>query len=535
MLQQKLLKKIIQTLEESGIEPQKCVKKPFLTTRSTRRFEDSFAKTEIFGQAQFLNFVGGLLELLAIVIIFGEGQNILNSMFGQLGRQNQKIGANDIQGGSQIFFGQTKSFEPVNNIGRKQKQLKEGDVGSPGMSRDLGQGIIVKEFAIVLFDGGSGTIEQIHPPGRDFEIGDEDMIEVFGVFEQFELFGFLRIFGNGTTHHDETMWAVPFLIDVPKEFADFPAVLEFLESALLRLNFDWSIFFGHNHVTAVRIVEELDSSLSVKSGICAKTNATSGDIRWRFGQTNLQERDDSSGGMSVARSQRSMPEFLPMRFEAKQGMIRPASFLFGIVSNPSSLLLAVNRDHHRIDVEGQTRGLLGQFPQISPQTVVQSGQLPNRLRTQSFQKYSQCRLIREALQSQNLQKKSVVLQYLGLVDALESHDDRIQQSQDQFGRMVLGLMGRIIPIQTLLDLFLEADLFAKTMNQGHPAKMSQMGFLEEKFDFSQSFGHGTQTILPVCFLSQEFDEPYYTFASSELNKLKIFENRISRFFEDQLI
>ena len=512
-----------------SLYPQKCVRRPFLTVSSTRQFEDSFAKTKIFGQAQFLNFVGSLLELLAIMVIFGKGQNILNSMFGQLGRQNQKVGADRIQRGAQIFFGQTKSFEPVNNIGREQKQLEECDVGTPSMSRNFGQGIIVKELAIVFLDGGSGTIEQINPPGRDFEIGDEDMIDVFGVFEQFELFGFLRVFGNGTSHHDKAVQAVPLLIDVREEFADFPAVLEFLESALLRLNLDRRIFFGHDDVTAAGLVEELDGSLSVKSRIRAKADSTSGDIRGRFGQTSLQKRDDSRRRTGVARSQRSMPEFLPVRFEAKQGMIRPPSFLFGVVSNPSALLSAINRNHHRIDIEGQAGRLLGQFPQISAQTVVQSRQLSNRLRTQPLQKSSQSRLIRETLQSENLQKKSIVLQYLGLVDSPESHDDRIQQGQNHLGRMITLILLR--ETDRFLQKFFESQLFAKTVNQRHSTKVSRMAFLEEKLNLLQSFGHNTPTIPGVCFPCESFYSSYYISSSSELNKLKISENRISRFFE----
>lgn len=322
------------------------------------------------------------------MIIFGKGQNILNTMFGQLGWQNQKVGTNRIQSGVEIFFGQTKSFEPMNNIGREQKQLEKGNVGCPSIGGNFGQRIIVKKFAIVFFDGGSWTIEQINSPGRDFEIGDEDMIDVLGVFEQFQLFGFLPVFGNGTPHHDKAMRAVPLLIDVPEEFSDFPTVWEFLESTLLRLNFDRRIFFGHDDVTAARFVEELDRSLPVKSRIRAKTNANSGDIRGRFGQTNLQERDDSRRRTGVARTQRSMPEFLSMRLEAKQGMIRSSALLLGIVSDFGSLLFAIDGNHHRIDIEGQAGRSLGQFPQISPQTVVEFGQLSNRRRTQTFQESS---------------------------------------------------------------------------------------------------------------------------------------------------
>ena len=69
------------------------------------------------------------------------------------------------------------------------------------------------------------------------------------------------------------------------------------------------------------------------------------------------------------------------------------------------------------------------------------------------------------------------------------------------------------------------------MNQGHPAQMSQMGFLEEKLDFSESFGHGTQTSHLVYFLSQRRFAAYYTFVSSTKSSFQKSKSRISRFFE----
>ena len=69
----------------------------------------------------------------------------------------------------------------MHDVGGEQKQLKKGNVGFPGIAGNLGQRIIVEEFAVVLFDGGSRIVEQIHPPGRHFEIGHKGMINVFGI------------------------------------------------------------------------------------------------------------------------------------------------------------------------------------------------------------------------------------------------------------------------------------------------------------------------------------------------------------------
>ena len=55
--------------------------------------------------------------------------------------------------------------------------------------------------------------------------------------------------------------------------------------------------------------------------------------------------------------------------------------------------------------------------------------MTNRLRIQSFQESSQSRLVRKTAQSQNFQKEAVVLQDFGLVDALQPHNDGIQQAR----------------------------------------------------------------------------------------------------------
>ncbi len=511
--------------------PQKCVRTAILAMSSTMRVEKLLAKTENFGQTQFLDFLQGLLEFFALMKIFRQKQNILTAVPGQFGRQKQEVGTNRIQRGPEIFSGQTKPFEPMDNIGREQKQLKEGDVGLPGIAGNFGQRIIVKEFAVVLLYSSSGIVEQIHAPGRHRQIGHENRVDVFGILEQSQLLGFLRVFGNRTSNHDKPMRGIPFLMNVFEELADFPAIVELLETASLRSGLDGGIFFGHDDVPAARFIEKSDNPLTVKSRIHSKTNPSSGDIPGRFGEANFQKADCSRGGHRIAWPQRAVPELLAVRLETKHRVITPSSRLLGVVTDSASLLLAVKCDHHRIDIEGQTRWLFGQCPQMRPQTVMQSDQLPNRLRTQTLQKPAQSCLIRETAQSQHLQKETVVLQDLGPVDSLHAHDDRVQQGQDQFGRMVLGLIVGVMPGQTLLNLLLEIDLFAKTMNQTHPTEVRQVGPLEEKSDVSGSFGHEMQTVHFGRFLSQGSFEAYYTRLSSENINSKSQNHRIARFFE----
>ena len=67
-------------------------------------------------QPEFVDLFQGSLELLPVVIILGKSQDVLASLLRQLGRQDQEICSDSIQGGVEIFFGKTESFEPMNNV-----------------------------------------------------------------------------------------------------------------------------------------------------------------------------------------------------------------------------------------------------------------------------------------------------------------------------------------------------------------------------------------------------------------------------------
>jgi len=428
-----------------------------------------------------------------------------------------------------VIFGQTQPFEPVDYIGRKQKQLKKRHIGFPRIAGDCAQRIIVQEFPVVFLDGGSGIVKQIHPPGRHLEIGYENMINVSRIFEQSQLFCFLRIFRNRAPDYNKSVGAVPFLMNILEKFSCFPAIAEPLEPAPLRFGFDSGIFLGHDDIPAAYSVEESDYSLSVESRIHPEANAASGNIRRSLVQTYLQELDGSGRRSSVSGTQSSMPEFLAMRFETEERMIGSSSWLLGIVANSSTLLLAVNSNYYRIQIENQAGAFVGQTPKVSSQAVVKPRQLANRLRIQSFQKPAQSCLIRKTTQSQNLQEETVVLQDFGLVDTFQSHNNGVQQCQNQLGRMIFLVLRR--KADRFLQKLFESKLLAKTVNQEHSTVMRQMAASEENFDFAMSFWHNTQTSLLVHFLCEEFDKPYYTPFPSKNTDLKLQNNRFSRIFE----
>jgi len=185
-----------------------------------------------------------------------------------------------------------------------------------------------------------------------------------------------------------------------------------------------------------------------------------------------------------------MPKLLEMGFETEQGMVGTPAVLFGIVSYPGPFLFPVDCNHHRIYIENQGGALRGKTKQISPETVVEPDQPADCLGRQAFQKPAQGGLVREAGNSQHLQEGAVVLQDFGLVDTPKTHDNGKHQSQKKFGRMVtLISLGKP---DVILQMFLQTNLFAKTLNQPHPAEVGNVGFVEGKIDFLGSFWHDTQ-------------------------------------------
>lgn len=64
-------------------------------------------------------------------------------------------------------------------------------------------------------------------------------------------------------------------------------------------------------------------------------------------------------------------------------------------------------------------------------------------------------------------------------------------------------VARVVP-KIFLNLFPEANLIAKTLNQPHPSVMGNMSFLEGNIVFSDSFRHHTQDTPLGAFVCENF-------------------------------
>lgn len=401
----------------------------------------------------------------------------------------------------------------MNDIGRKEQQLKESHVGGPKVGGNFPQRVIVKQFSDVLLDSGSRAVEQIDPPGADFEVGDQNVVDILFVFEEGQLPGLFWIFGNGTADHHKAVRFFPFVVNSPPELPDLPAMTHFLESDASGAGLDVGILLGYDHVATAAPVEKTNNPAAVKTRIQSESDAASANVLRDFLQADAEKRDGSGRRNSVSGSQRSVPEFLEMGLEAEQGMIRASSRFLGIVAHTGPLLFAVDHDHHRIYIEDE-RGPAGrQTKKINSQAVVQPNQLSDGFGRQTLQKATQGTLIGKGMEPQHLEKRSIVLEDLGLVDSPKSHDDRKDQSHHDFGWAV-----QTVPTQytdVLLNQPAKPQLVAKTLDQPHSTEVSYVGFVEGNMDFSGSLWHMAQSSPLGAFLPWKRKRPYYTFSPSE--------------------
>lgn len=412
-------------------------------------------------ETEFVDGFEGPEEILFVGIVPWQLYNVLLVGTNESRRQSQEVSTYRVHRGGMVFSGQTDSFEPVDEVEGEEQQLEEGHIGGPFLSGDFSQGVVIKEFPVVFFGGGTQVVEEIGAPRTGFQIRHKNVIDIFPILEEFQLLGFLGIFRDRPPHDNEAVRGFPFVRLIEK-LGGFPAVAQRTKFGFQHGLAQRTTLLGHDDIAASLFVEEFGDEPAVESRIHAKTNPTPSHLLRGLGQTDLQERNNSGRAARFASPQHSVPKLLQMRLETKQGMIGTTPSFFGIVANRRLLGFPVNSNDHRIDVESQTVPWLGNGEQIAAETVVKSNQLPNLLWCQTFEKTTQGRLLRKSFQPQHLQERPIVLQNVRPADTPQPHDDGVHQSQDQLGRMV-AFVSAFDP-NVILEPFLQTKLAAKTLN-----------------------------------------------------------------------
>lgn len=271
-----------------------------------------------------------------------------------------------------------------------------------------------------------------------------------------------------------------------------PAVSQLLKTRRLRLLLDPAVFARHDHVAKAQMFDLPDEFAGKISGIGAQPNPCARKPRRHFRQTPPQKVHDAGVARCVARSQRAVPELLPLRLETQQRMIRAAPALLRVVADARSLLVPVEREHHRVHIEDQTTRRARPTKQFAAQLIVQADQPADGGGREPLEKPAQGRLIGELLQPQQREEGAVVLEHIGLVEATQSRDDGEQQRQDQVGGEAVAAPVR--QREGALKSATQMESLTKTLNQHHASEVSQVRLVERKPHGLQSFSHG-----PVWF------------------------------------
>ena len=233
-----------------------------------------------------------------------------------------------------------------------------------------------------------------------------------------------------------------------------------------------------------------------------------------------------------------MPELLQMSLEANEGVVGTSAPFLGVVPDTSKLLFPIDGQDYRIEIEGEGGSSSGKREQLSAQLVVQGHELTDGPRTHPFEEAAQGGLVGKPRQTQQGEEGPIVLQDLGLVDASQAGDDGVHQTQDQIAGEILGLTLRDFDV--VLKSPAQLEFVAKTMQEDHSSKVSEVGVPEVETQCSQAPGHGpnrrgrpsvaiSQTYLKGSFVKQHS----YTQTPSKILSSLAIQQSCSRFIEDK--
>lgn len=406
---------------------------------------------------------------------------------------------------------QTQVFEPVDQIVSQKNQMKMNLIGQEAVGGNTSQRETFLEFSDIQFASGSGFVKMPYVFRFEGKIGNKGMIKVIFEFPERELTFFFLGFWFGPAHYDEPMRPFPVVRLVSKASHLPPVFPEGMIAKVLNLFLDRLGHLDYNHVTNPFLVERFDEIVVVKPRVGANSDAI--EI---FGYFLLDSRPECLSPtcrMGVARTQEAAPGIPGMAFEANQRMIAGAPRLGGVVSNLGSFdFPAEDRQDGGVHIEDETAGRMRQAPDFPAQQVVHTDDTLRLRQTDTFQKFSQGRRLRELLQSQQLLETTIVLDYSGIVNSPHSSNHRINHTLQEFAGMIQAASA--IPQNIGLEESFQLQLLTKALENNHSPEVGQPWILEGECDFSYSSWHPAQILLIVRFLQYMSDRNNYSASSS---------------------
>jgi hypothetical protein len=338
-------------------------------------------------------------------------------------------------------------------------------------------------------------------------------------------FGSLRLW---SAHHHKAVWFLP----IPRLIAELRYLPAFFSESLiaqvLKPFLQGRADFGNYSVSNAFLVERFDELVVEKSRIGSDTDTIKmfGDLALN----SLPKRLSSRSRTGISRSQYSSPTVSAAAFETKQRPVTGSPAFLGVVTYPGSLNLpAEDRQDSRIQVENKAGRDGRQSRHLPAQEVVRSDNPLQFRRTQTFQEFPQGGRLGKILQAQEMLKTVVVMQDFGVGDAFHPCYHRIEESQDQFGRMVKA--DSAPPSNMPLKESFEIQFSAKSLKNEHSAEERKGRILEGKPDIFDEFSHMTNRHPRGARLSGHFYSPDYNIFSSVIAILLLQKCQNSPFFQ----
>jgi hypothetical protein len=293
---------------------------------------------------------------------------------------------------------------------------------------DLGQRIVGLQLFDDEFDGGSKIVETVDSMRPKAKVGYESMVAEATDGEQRRLGALLL--GYSLAHHHKsirlrpTMWLV-------HAFRDLEASPDF---GILQA---WDPIFERtcqprhdDELPAMRfdrphhfVVEEsrirADPYLTHRCGQLAEARS--------------EQPDCANPRMHIAGSEFPVPAILGLALEAYQGMIRGTAALARVVADACLLLMSVEGQHGRIQVEQDSPQWLRALTHLRQKIIVKSAELEHAAQTKTSEEPAQRGRIRIGRQTRKCLEDTISTQQLGRLDPAQSQDDGIQQSKKHLG------------------------------------------------------------------------------------------------------
>jgi len=370
--------------------------------------------------------------------------------------------------------------------------MEVGLIGEEVAAGYVPERVIALELANDQFDPGAVVVKAPEVERLQGEVGNQNLVVVTAELEQGQLLG--QLFGLRSTNDDEAATTRP-PSGLVTELGGLDAGAGFGVAQVSEPAFDGSGQPGDDDETRFASLEPFDQSAIVKPLVAA--NDYRPYFLGNFGEADFEKVDGAAGSMNIARSQFSVPEVSALAFKAQERMVGRSSALDGVVTDPSLLLLAVDDEHGRVDVQDESRWDSPMDREAVKKTVVQSAQPREDGRGDAQQEAPQGGCIGIAWQSSEILKDAILAEQLGCLDAVEPEENGIEQRQKHLADAVavVALMESNIGGQRVL----EPDPRQEAVQHIDAAVTRQRAGAKRNSKSTRALGHTVNLTLKVAF------------------------------------